>query len=318
MAKAASEATAYWPELPYHEWKDSAETLHMWTQIIGKIRLVQSPWLNHSWHVTLYVTPRGLTTGTIPHGSLTFSIDFDFIDHQLIVRSCDGGVDRMALEPRDTADFYEAVMRALDQLGLHVRINPVPNEVEEAIPFSEDRIHRAYDAAAVNRFWHVLYQADRVMRSFRANFQGKSSPVHFFWGSFDLAVTRFSGRPAPDHPGGLPNMPLWVAQEAYSQEVSSAGFWPGSANFPEAIFYSYSYPTPPRFGEAKVEPSEAFWSSDLGEFILPYEAVRKADDPDQVLLAFLNSTFEAAASLANWNLDAYERRHFPPGKQDAE
>ncbi len=284
----------------------------MWTQIIGKIRMVQSPWMNHSWHVTLYVTPRGLTTGSIPHGNLTFSIDFDFIDHQLVLRACDGGVARVALEPRTTADFYEDVMRSLDRLGLPVRINVVPNEVEDAIPFPEDRVHKAYDPSAVNRFWRVLYQADRVFRSFRADFQGKASPSHFFWGSFDLAVTRFSGRPAPDHPGGLPNMPLWVAQEAYSQEVSSAGFWPGGAAFPEAIFYSYAYPTPPGFGEAEIEPAQASWSSELGEFILPYEAVRTAEDPDRTLLAFLNSTYEAAANLGNWDLGRCERRHFPP------
>ena len=301
-----------WPELPFAEWSDTAETLHMWTQIIGKIRMVQSPWMNHSWHVTLYVTPRGLTTGSIPHGNLTFSIDFDFIDHQLVLRACDGGVARVALEPRTTADFYEEVMQSLDRLGLPVRINVVPNEVEDAIPFPEDRVHKAYDSSAVNRFWRVLYQADRVFRSFRADFQGKASPSHFFWGSFDLAVTRFSGRPAPDHPGGLPNMPLWVAQEAYSQEVSSAGFWPGGAAFPEAIFYSYAYPAPPGFGEAEIEPAQAFWSSELGEFILPYEAVRTAEDPDRTLLAFLNSTFEAAANLGSWDLGRCERRHFPP------
>jgi hypothetical protein len=204
-------------------------------------------------------------------------------------------------------------MRSLDELGLPLRINTVPNEVEEAIPFPADRVHKAYDADAVNRFWRILVQVDRVFRAFRADFQGKSSPVHFFWGSFDLAVTRFSGRTAPDHPGGLPNMPLWVAQEAYSQEVSSAGFWPGSAKFPQAIFYSYAYPAPPGFSDQAVEPAEASWSSDLGEFILPYDAVRTADDPDRALSAFLNSTFEAAAKTANWDLGPYQRRHFPSG-----
>jgi hypothetical protein len=201
-----------WPALPFADWRETAATLHMWTQIIGKIRLTQSPWLNHSWHVTLYVTPRGMTTGTIPHGERTFSVDFDFIAHQLRIHTCDGGDESIPLAPQDTADFYQAVMSTLDDLGYPVAINATPNEVEEAIPFPEDRIHKSYDADAANRFWRVLFQADRVFKQFRADFSGKSSPVHFFWGSFDLAVTRFSGREAPDHPGGLPNMPLWVAQ----------------------------------------------------------------------------------------------------------
>ena len=312
MADKGPEPATYWPDLPYAQWRDSAATLHMWTQIVGKIRMVRSPWMNHSWHVTLYVTPRGMTTGTIPHGNRTFSIEFDFIDHELVVSSCEGDVAGVALEPQATAEFYRAVMQSLDRLGLSVAINTLPNEVENAIRFPEDRLHSAYDAEAVNRFWRVLYQVDRVLRSFRADFRGKASPVHFFWGSFDLAVTRFSGRTAPDHPGGLPNMPLWVAQEAYSHEVSSAGFWPGGDNFPEAVFYSYAYPSPPRFAEAPVKPAEAFWSSEFGEFMLPYDAVRTANDPKDALLAFLNSTFNAAASLGDWNLDAYTQRHFPP------
>ena len=311
MTETASTELTAWPDIPFNDWRESAETLHMWTQIIGKVRLVQTPWMNHSWHVTLYVTPRGLTTGAIPHGHLTFSIDFDFIDHQLLMRCSDGGVARLPLRSQDTADFYAAVMQSLDELGLPVTINTVPNEVEEAIPFPEDRVHKTYDPDAVNRFWRALYQIDRVFRAFRADFQGKSSPVHFFWGSFDLAVTRFSGRTAPDHPGGLPNMPLWVAQEAYSQEVSSAGFWPGSAQFPTPIFYSYAYPTPSGFADEAVAPKEATWSSDLGEFVLPYEAVRTADDPDKALTAFLNSTFDAAAKTADWDLEVYRRRHFP-------
>ena len=301
----------YWPALPFADWSDTAATLHMWTQIVGKIRMVQSPWLNHAWHVTLYVTPRGMTTGTIPHGSLTFSIDFDFIDHQLVICSCEGDVVRLPLEPQDTADFYRTVMDSLDKLGVPSKINTMPNEVEEAIPFDEDRTHNAYDADAVNRFWRVLYQVDRIFSSFRARFQGKASPSHFFWGSFDLAVTRFSGRTAPDHPGGLPNMPLWVAQEAYSREVSSAGFWPGSDAAPEPIFYSYAYPTPEGFADAAVSPSAATWSKDLGEFVLPYDAVRRADDPDEALMSFLQSTFDVAASLGEWDLEIYERRHFP-------
>ena len=312
MSASVTAGDDYWPELRFGDWSESAETLHMWTQIIGKIRMVQSPWMNHSWHVTLYVTPRGLTTGTIPHGNLTFSIDFDFIDHQLILRSCDGRVERVALEPQTTADFYGSVMECLDRLGLPVRINVVPNEVEQAIPFPEDRVHKTYDPLAINRFWRVLYQADRVFRSFRAEFPGKASPSHFFWGSFYIEVTRYSVRPVPDRPGRLPNLPIWVGQGAYSQEVRSAGFWPGGAAYPEAIFYSYAYPSPPGFGEAAIEPSAAFWSPELGEFVLPYEAVRTAEDPDRVLLAFLNSTYDAAANLGRWDLGGCERRHFPP------
>ncbi len=302
---------SHWPSLPFDEWRETANTLHMWTQIIGKIRLAQSPWVNHSWHVTLYVTPRGMTTGSIPHGERTFSIDFDFIDHQLIIRSTDGDVVTLPLEAQHTADFYNAVMQSLDGVGLSVTINVTPNEVESAIPFPEDRVHSSYDADAVNRYWRVLYQVARVFGQFRSRFSGKSSPVHFFWGSFDLAVTRFSGRKAPDHPGGLPNMPLWVAQEAYSHEVSSAGFWPGGDAFPEPIFYSYAYPTPDKFGEAKVLPEAAYWSRELGEFVLPLNAVRGAEVPEDTLLEFLQSTFDAAAELGAWDLSIYHRRHFP-------
>ena len=313
MSDDAASTNPNWPAIPYADWRETAQTLHMWTQIIGKTRMVQSPWLNHAWHVTLYVTPRGVTTGTIPHGERTFCIDFDFIDHQLVIESCEGDIEKLPLVAQDTADFYSAVMSTLDKMGLPVTINTKPNEVEDPVLFPEDRTHSAYDAQAVNRFWRALYQIDRVFNVFRARFGGKSSPVHFFWGSFDLAVTRFSGRPAPDHPGGVPNMPLWVAQEAYSHEVSSAGFWPGGDSFPEPIFYSYAYPTPEGFSDAKVLPDSAYWVGDLGEFVLPYEAVRQADDPDAVLLDFLQTTFEGAASLADWDLDSMRRRHFPPG-----
>ena len=312
MTRITNQRKEYWPALPFDDWRDTAVTLHMWTQIIGKIRMVLSPWLNHSWHVTLYVTPRGMTTGNIPHGERTFSIDFDFIDHQLIIRSCDGAVVALPLGPQDTADFYRAVMSSLDSMGYPVSISVEPNEVEDPIPFPDDRTHKTYDGDAVNRFWRVLYQADRVFNRFRAGFGGKSSPVHFFWGSFDLAVTRFSGREAPDHPGGPPNLPLWVAQEAYSHEVSSAGFWPGGDAFPEPIFYSYAYPTPEGFGEAPVGPDGAHWLEKLGEFVLPLDAVRNASDPDKALFEFLQSTFDAAANLGRWNLDAHKRRHFPP------
>ncbi len=300
-----------WPELPYSNWSKALATLHMWTQIVGKIRMVQSPWLNHSWHVTLYVTPSGLTTGSIPHGDRYFSIAFDFIRHRLLIEEGNGGRETIALEPKDTADFYDEVMSALRNLDLPVTINTMPNEVPDPIPFPDDRTHNSYDADAVNRFWRVLYQVDRVFTRFRAGFAGKASPSHFFWGSFDLAVTRFSGREAPDHPGGLPHMPLWVAQEAYSHEVSSAGFWPGGEAYPEAIFYSYAYPTPEGFDAAEILPQGAAWSTDLGEFVLPYNAVRSADDPEATLTEFLQTTFDAAARFGKWDLEQYRRRHFP-------
>ena len=303
--------TSAWPKLDYAKWSDSLATLHMWTQIVGKTRMVQSPWLNHSWHVTLYVTPRGLTTGNIPHGDRYFSIEFDFVEHALFIRECNGETRTIKLAPKDTADFYHEVMDALEQLGVPVSINTKPNEVPDPIPFPEDRTHKAYDPDAVYDFWRALYLIDRVFSRFRADFAGKASPSHFFWGSFDLAVTRFSGREAPDHPGGLPNMPLWVAQEAYSHEVSSAGFWPGGDSFPEPIFYSYAYPSPEGFDQAVVLPEAAQWSKDLGEFVLRYEDVRLADDPEATLLSFLESTFDAAAALGDWDLDQYQRRHFP-------
>jgi hypothetical protein len=297
-----------WPVLNYTDWAETAATLHMWTQIVGKIRMERSPWLNHSWHVTLYVTPRGLTTGTIPHGN--FCIDFDFHNHRLAIKCGTGAVETLPLKPQATADFYQAVMAALDKLDLSTRINTTPNELPDPIPFDEDRVHASYDAAAVHRFWRALSSIDRVFNQFRAGFDGKSSPSHFFWGSFDLAVTRFSGRAAPDHPGGLPNMPLWVAQEAYSQEVSSAGFWPGGAASATPIFYAYTYPTPDGYAQATVQPPEAAWSTELGEFVLPYDAVRAAADPDATLMLFLETTFDAAVEHAKWDLGPIRRRHF--------
>jgi len=311
MSDAEALSTGPWPALPYADWRDTAATLHLWTQIVGKIRLVQSPWQNHSWHVALYVTARGLTTGPVPHGQRTFSIDFDFIDQCLIIRSCEGPVATLRLESCDTADFYASVMSTLDDMGMPVTINTLPNEIENAVPFEEDRVHNRYDGDAARRFFRVLYQSDRVFREFRARFAGKSSPVHFFWGSFDLAVTRFSGRVAPDHPGGVPNLPLWVAQEAYSHEVSSAGFWPGNDAFPEPVFYSYAYPSPAGFDAAPVAPGTARWSPELGEYLLPLDAVNSAPDPDGMLLDFLQSTFDAAADLGAWDLGTYRRRHFP-------
>jgi hypothetical protein len=279
----------------------------MWTQIVGKIRLTQSPWINHSWHVTLYVTARGLTTSPIPYGDRTFQIDFDFIDHQVIVQTSDGLSGRIALQPQSVATFYTSLMAELDKLDLHVDIHRVPNEVSDPIPFDEDETHRTYDAPYANRFWKILVQANRVFEKFRARFIGKCSPVHFFWGAPDLAVTRFSGRPAPKHPGGIPNLPDWVTREAYSEEVSSCGFWPGGGPIPYAAFYSYAYPAPPDFAASSVQPDGAYYSSDLHEFILPYDIVREAASPDDTLLEFLQTTYEAAANLAAWDRGSLER-----------
>lgn len=295
-----------WPALPWEPWKDTAATLHMWTQIVGKVRLARTPSINHSWHVTLYVTPRGLTTGSIPHDARSFRLDFDFLAHELLLETSDGARRAVELVSRTTADFYAAVREALAALDVPVEIHPRPNEVDPAIPFAEDELHAAYDPDAANRFWRVLLQVDRVFTRFRARFRGKASPPHFFWGSFDHAVTRFSGRPAPPHPGGMPNVPLAVMQEAYSHELSSAGFWPGGAAFPEPIFYSYAYPTPEGFGAAAVRPAAARWSDELGEFVLPYEAVRTAPNPEQALLEFLESTYVAAADAAGWDRSALE------------
>ncbi|HXJ33132.1 MAG TPA: DUF5996 family protein [Candidatus Eisenbacteria bacterium] len=308
MSPGVSEA---WPALPLEAWSDTYATLHMWSQIAGKVRLVQSPWLNHSWHVTLYVTARGLTTSPIPHGVRAFQIDFDFIDHHVAVRVSDGGTARVPLEPQSVASFYRRLMDALDGLGLHVDIRTRPNEVPDPVPFDRNEAQRAYDREYANRFWHALVQADRVFKIFRARFIGKCSPVHFFWGAPDLAVTRFSGRRAPEHPGGVPNLPDWVTREAYSHEVSSCGFWAGGGAVPHAAFYSYAYPEPPGFAQAKVRPGAAFYSTDLREFLLPYDAVREAEAPDQTLLDFLQSTYEAAAIAAKWDRAALERAAEP-------
>ena len=301
-------ASNQWPSLPFAEWKDTAITLHMWTQIVGKIRLTLSPWTNHSWHVTLYVTSRGLTTSPIPHGSHTFEIQFDFIDHQLLIDKSDGARRTIALKPQSVAEFYRTVMKTLSDLELPVTINTTPNEIENPIPFDQDEEHRSYDREYANRFWRVLVQSDRVFKEFRSRFCGKCSPVHFFWGSFDLAVTRFSGRPAPPHPGGVPHLPDAITREAYSQEVSSLGFWPGNAAAPTPIFYSYAYPEPPGFAQAKIQPDAAFYEAKLREFILPYDAVRTAEKPDQVLLDFAQSAYDAASKLGKWDRAALEEK----------
>lgn len=293
-----------WPTLRFSDWKDTCATLHMWTQVVGKIRLALAPWTNHSWHVTLYVTARGLTTSPIPCGRRVFEIRFDFIDHNLRILTAEGQLEAIPLEPRSVADFYKRVMAVMKDLHLPVKINTVPNEIADAIPFEKDETHRSYDPVQANRFWRALVQADRVFKEFRARFCGKCSPVHFFWGSFDLAVTRFSGQSAPPHPGGIPHLPDAVTREAYSQEVSSLGFWPGNDAMPEAIFYSYAYPEPNRFSAAKVQPGNASYNPQLKEFVLPYEAVRTAPEPDATLLEFAQSTYDAASTLGKWDRDA--------------
>jgi hypothetical protein len=299
-----------WPALPFHEWKETCATLHMWTQIVGKVRLALSPWTNHSWHVTLYLTARGLTTSPIPCGMRIFQIDFDFVDHVLRIQTggtCrstslgDDAVKSIRLEPKSVARFYSEVMSTLRELDLSVEINTTPNEVDPAIPFERNEKNSAYDPEYANRFWRALLQSDRVFKEFRADFCGKCSPVHFFWGSFDLAVTRFSGRRAPQHPGGVPHLPDSVAREAYSHEVSSLGFWPGNEMMPEPIFYSYAYPEPKRFSDAEVQPGNAAYNTQLKEFVLRYEAVRQAAAPDQALLDFARSTYDAASTLGSWD-----------------
>ncbi|MGA8259001.1 MAG: DUF5996 family protein [Arenicellales bacterium] len=295
-----------WPALPaFDSWQDTAETLHMWLQVAGKIRLKLSPWINHSWGSALYVTARGLTTSPIPYSSDTFSIDFDFIHHALRISTSKGESHAFPLQPMAVADFYRQLMDALYGLGIDVKIFTRPVEIVEAIRFEEDRQHASYDAEVVNRYWRALVQADRVFKAFRAHFAGKSSPVHLFWGGFDLAVTRFSGRTAPRHPGGIPNCADWVMWDAYSHEVASAGMWAG-AGLGEAAFYAYAYPEPAGFSTRKIEPATGYYSDTLHEFILPYEAVRTAADPEAALTSFLQSTYEAAADLAGWDRTALE------------
>jgi hypothetical protein len=302
-----------WPDLPYEGWLPTYETLHLWTQIVGKIRLMLTPWQNHSWHVALYVTARGLTTSPIPDGPRTFQIDFDFVDHVLLIATSNGEHRHFPLKPQSVADFHATLFANLADLGIFVTIEDMPSEMPDPIPFSQDRKHASYDAAAAHRFWLALVQVDRVFKQFRTSFLGKVSPVHFFWGSFDLAITRFSGRRAPLHPGGVPNLPDDVAQEAYSHEVSSAGFWPGNAAYPHAAFYSYAYSEPASFRTARVRPDAAAFNTDLGEFILPYDTVRTASSPDAAVLEFLQSTYEAAADAAKWDRASLECSLGKPG-----
>lgn len=294
-----------WPELPLPRWQDTRDTLHLWTQVVGKVRLALEPMINHWWQAPLYVTARGLTTSLMPYGTRGLDMTFDFQRHVLEIRTTDGGSREVALAPRSVADFYTEVMARLGELGMPVEIIARPVETPVAVPFADDEEHASYDAGYARGFWLSLVQAQRVLTVFRSEFVGKSSPVHFFWGAFDLAVTRFSGRTAPPHPGAVPNCPDWVTREAYSHEVSSCGYWPGGTW--SGAFYSYAYPEPPGFRQWPVAPAQAQYDSDLGEFILPYDTVRGAADPDALLLSFLRSSYEAAADLASWDRAALER-----------
>jgi Family of unknown function (DUF5996) len=311
MAQPGSVDTTPWPPLPFEEWKATYATLHMWTQVVGKIRLVQAPWTNHSWHTTFYVTSRGLTTSPIPHQARTFQIEFDFIDHRLLIATSSGAASTMALRSRPVAEFYKELFERLAELGFGVAIRTTPCEVVDAIPFEKDAAHATYAPEHASRFFHVLAQADRVLKEFRARFIGKCSPVHFFWGGFDLAVTRFSGRKAPMHPGGIPHLADWVTREAYSHEVSSCGFWPGNDQLPQPVFYAYAYPEPRGFRTATVRPDAAAYNAEFGEFILPYNEVRQSSAPDATLLEFLQTTYEAAADLGAWDRAALERAEIP-------
>ena len=289
-----------WPKLNYTAWRETLATLHMWLQIVGKVRLRRCPLQNHSWHTGLTVTARGLSTALIPHDEHSFQIDFDFIKHELLIRVSNGAIGRFPLQAQSTAQFYALLMEQLRALGVPVRIHPRPNEVEHPIPFTENRYHCYYDPDAVRRFWTVLLNVHNVMQEFRSSFLGKCSPVAFFWGGFDLAVTRFSGRRAPPHPGGLSHLPDAVTREAYSHELCTAGFWPGCDELPEALFYCYAYPSPAGIDGASVQPSGAYWHPELRQFVYSYAIMRQSPDPRSALLRFLQSSYEAAANLAGW------------------
>ena len=299
--------TGAWPALPLDEWRSTYDTFHLWSQMVGKTRLTLAPMQNHWWQVTLYVTSRGLGGPPLPYGNRTLDIDFDFLDHQLVLRTSDGATRSLPLAPRSVADFYAEYRELLRALDVDVRIRPIPMEMETVVPFQEDRTHASYDPDSAQRCWRALAQADRVLRAFRGRFLGKCSPVHFWWGGFDLSCTRFSGRVAPPHPGGIPNLPDRVTREAYSHECISAGWWPGGGALNEAAFYAYSYPEPKGFAESRVRPAKAYYHPELREFILPYDAVRQVPDPDATLTEFLQSTYAAAADLARWDRAALER-----------
>jgi len=301
-----------WPSIPVADWQDTRDTLHLYTQVVGKVRMVNEPPLNHWWNVPLYVTARGLTTSLMPHPrGPAFQIDLDFLDHRLDITTVTGEHRSLDLVPRPVAEFYAATMSVLDELGVATDIWPMPVEIPDAIPFPDDRMHASYDPDAVHRFWLALVEIDRVLKGFRTRFVGKSSPVHVFWGSLDVALTRFSGRTAPPHPGGAPNCGPHVMWEAYSHEVSSCGYWPGPPG-EEGVFYAYTYPEPPRYRDTPIPVDGARWDDDLGEFVLPYERVRTAPDPDAVLLEFLQRTYEAAAVTAGWDRTALERPNGEP------
>lgn len=302
MSKGKSSNEEAWPSLPLKEWKDTYATLHMWTQIVGKIRLVQSPLVNHWWNVVLYVTSRGLTTSPIPYGNRYFEIEFDFIDHQLIVKTCEGDTRTLLLAPRSVADFYGEVMATLRSLSFEISINTMPQEVQNPIPFPEDKTHASYDADYANRFWRILFQTDKVLKDFRARFIGKVSPVHFFWGSFDMAVTRFSGRLAPERVGAD-----LITREAYSHEVISHGFWPGGGDIKGPAFYSYTAPEPKDLGLQKVQPQPAFYKKEMSQFLLMYDDVRELERPEKAVMDFCQSTYEAGAILTGWDRDVLER-----------
>ena len=297
-----------WPELTFSDIQATLETLHQWIQIVGKVRLKTMPWQNHSWHVALYISSKGFSTNPIPYQGRIFQIDFDFKQHKLIVECSSAGKAEMDLYPRTVSDFYRELFEKLDLLGIDVKIHGSPNEMEPAIPFSENTINNSYDKDAAHAIWQAMLKANEVFNQFRSDFVGKVSPVHLFWGAFDLAVTRFSGNDAPLHQGGMPNMPLDVMQEAYSKEVSSAGFWLGSKDFPFPAFYAYAYPSPAEFGKQEVQPTQAFWSDEMGEFFLKYEDVQKSSNPDEVLMAFLQSTYEAAVKTSQWDRAKLERK----------
>jgi hypothetical protein len=307
------DAVTVWPDLPYASWRDTAATLQLWTQIVGKVRLSLTPWLNHGWQVPLYVTARGLGTSPIPVGNEILEIEFDFISQLLVARTSRGDTRQLPLEPQTVHDFYHRLMDLLKDIGIAAVIHEMPNEVPNPIRFSQDHTHTSYDPAASYRFWRALVQVDRIFKLFRSGFLGKASPVHFFWGSFDLAVTRFSGRTAPRHPGGVPGLPDPVTREAYSHEVSSAGFWPGNEAFPRAAFYSYAYPEPAGFRDRAITPG-AHFDAALGEFILPYDTARIAAEPDALVLDFLSTTYTAAAETGGWDRTALECPLGVPGR----
>lgn len=312
MKKKNSGNDSYWPQLSDpSEWQNTLDTVQLWSQIIGKIRLKHMPWINHSWHVTLYISSQGLTTSLIPHQLGSFEIEFNFVDHILEIRKINGQSRSFSLESMTVAEFYDTTLNALKEMGIETEIYPMPVELPDPIiSFPENKDNVSYDADAIYAFWQALTNVHRVFTQFRSRFSGKVSPVHFFWGAFDLAVTRFSGRPAPKHPGGVPNCPDWVMEESYSHELSSAGFWPGSG-FGEAAFYSYAYPEPEGYQEVEITPRGAWYHKELGEYILPYKVVQNASSPDEMLLNFLQSTYEAAATKANWNREELERKVLP-------